>query len=212
MAPAPDWAAAHVVRWIGDDRLRLTELGPMRYERSGARVLFAGGALVAEDASALSLAMARADAFTVELVLTPTDLVQQGPARIVGLSLNHRLCNLMIGQSGSRLEARCRTTTTNPDGTRPSLATPEGTLTGATQHVAFVRRDHRHELWVDGACVVETDVTGDLTAWDPGFPLVVGDEHRGGYPWSGSLDRLAFHARALDPAEIGERARALVEP
>jgi hypothetical protein len=207
---APAWAGAHVVRWIDDDRLPLRELGPMRYERSGARALFAGSALVGADAPPPALAMKRAEEFTVELVLTPGDLVQQGPARIVALSLNHRLGNLMIGQSGSRLEARCRTTTTNPDGTRPSLATPEGALTGRTQHIAFVRRAGRNELWVDGACVANADVPGTLAAWDPDFPLVVGDEHRGGYPWSGSLDRLALYARPLDPAEIVARAACLV--
>ena len=211
LGEAPDWAAAHVVRWIGDDRLHLAEVGPVRYERSGGRALFAGGSLVGNDASALELAIARADAFTIELVLTPGDLVQQGPARIVAFSLNHRLGNLMIGQSGSRLEARCRTTTTNPDGTRPSLVTPEGTLTGATQHIAFVRRGTQHELWVDGVSVVVGEVPGTLAAWDPAFPLVIGDEHRGGYAWTGSLDRLALHARALDPLEIAERARALLE-
>ena len=206
-AEVPSWAMTHVVRWIGDDRLRLREIGPMRYERSGARALFAGGALICEDASALNLAMARADAFTIELELTPGDLSQQGPARVVSLSLNHRLTNLLIGQSGSRLEARCRTTTTSTDGTRPSLVTPEGTLTGRTQHIAFVRRGERNELWVDGVEVAAADVPGSLALWDPAFPLVVGDEHRGGYPWTGAIDRLALHARAMDGNEISERAR-----
>ena len=211
-AAVPEWAMTHVVRWIGDDRLRMSELGPMRYERSGARALFAGGALECQDASALNLALARAEAFTIELELTPGDLSQQGPARIISLSLNHRLTNLMIGQSGSRLEARCRTTTTSSDGTRPSLVTPEGTLTGKTQHVAFVRRAERNELWIDGVNVATAEVPGSLNVWDPAFPLIIGDEHRGGYPWTGAIDRLAVYARAMDANEIAERARLAREP
>ena len=207
LAEPPNWAVSHVVRWISDDRLRLNEVGLMRYERSGTRALFSGGALACGDASSVSAAMMRAEAFTIEIELTPADLIQQGPARIVSLSLNHRLCNLMIGQSGSRLEARCRTTTTSSDGTRPSLATPEGTLTGKLQHVAFVRHGEHNELWVDGIKVAAADVPGSLAVWDPAFPLIIGDENRGGYAWNGAIDRLAFHARAMDANEISDRAR-----
>lgn len=204
---SPNWAVSHVMRWTNDDRLRLSEVGLMRYERSGTRALFAGGSLMCTDPSAVSMAMVQAEAFTVEIELTPADLTQQGPARIVSFSLNHRLSNLMIGQSGSRLEARCRTTTTSSDGTRPSLVTPEGTLTGKTQHVAFVRHGEHNELWVDGVLVCSADVPGSLGVWDPAFPLIIGDEHRGCYAWSGAIDRLALHARAMDINEISDRAQ-----
>ena len=207
LAEPPNWAVSHILRWINDERMRLSEVGPMRYERTGTRALFAGGALACTDASALSQAMARAEAFTIEIELTPADLTQQGPARIVSMSLNHRLSNLMIGQSGSRLEARCRTTTTSSDGTRPSLVTPEGTLTGKTQHVAFVRHGEHNELWVEGVKIAAAEVPGSLAVWDPAFPLIIGDEHRGGYAWSGAIDRLAFHARSMDANEISDRAR-----
>ena len=205
-AESPNWAVSHVMRWTNDDRMRLSEIGPMRYERSGTRALFAGGSLMCTDASAMNVAMAQAESFTVEIELTPGDLTQQGPARILSISLNHRLSNLMIGQSGSRLEARCRTTTTSSDGTRPSLVTPEGTLTGKTQHVAFVRHGEHNELWVEGVMVASAEVPGSLAVWDPAFPLVIGDEHRGGYAWNGAIDRLAFHARAMDGNEISDRA------
>lgn len=197
----------HAVTWVGDRLLPFTESGAVRYARAGRQALFGGGAaLVCSDGSAVLSPLVAAGSFSIELVIQVDDLAQSGPARILACGLNHKVANLMIGQSGTRIEVRCRTTATNTDGTRPHLATAEGCLTTGTHHLVFTRRGERHTLWLDGIKVAEEMVPGSLVAWDPSLPIAIGDEARGGFPWSGSIERLVFHAIPLDEAGLVHRA------
>jgi len=193
------------IGWLDDTRLRFSEQGPVRYAAAGARLHLANGAHLVAPAEWLDRAIAASGAFSVELVIEPGDLEQAGPARIVSLSLNPRLANLMIGQSGSRIEARVRTTATDLDGTRPHLVSGADALTGGVQHVVLCHGDGRHRLYVDGVLVSECEVPGTLATWEPALPLVVGNEHRGGFPWNGAIHRLTFAASAWDRDEVVRR-------
>lgn len=208
-APAAPVAtyAEHRITWVGDPLTPFIEHGDVRYARAGRQTIFAGNAsLVCPDGSALLRPLAAASGgFSVELAFQVDDLTQQGPARILACGLNHRLVNLMIGQSGSRLEVRCRTTTTNTDGTRPHLVTAEGSLTTGAHHLVFVRHGEEHILWLDGEKMVSVVVPGSLSAWDPTLPLAFGDEARGGFPWAGRIDHITFATTALGTEEISRR-------
>ncbi|MBA3845458.1 MAG: LamG domain-containing protein [Planctomycetes bacterium] len=127
-------------------------------------------------------------------------------ARILSLARSPLMRNFALSQSGSRLEARCRTTATTANGLRPHLTSAEGVLTGKRQHIAFVRRSGRHELWVDGVLVVAQDIAGTLAAWDEGCELVIGDDPGGGFAWRGEVSRVRFYPRALTADEIERRA------
>jgi hypothetical protein len=196
--------AGYAVAWLNDPHLPFVEAGTVSYTRAGGRALLDGGSLTAP-AAWIDQAIAAADAFSIELVIQPADLVQGGPARIVSLSLNPRLANLMLGQSGTRLEARVRTSATGLDGSRPHLVSGEGALTGGRQHVVLTRRGGHHRLYVDGVRVAEAEVPGTLAVWEPALPLVVGDEHRGGFPWRGSVEGLRIAAAGWDDEEAMRR-------
>ena len=49
---------------------------------------------------------------------------------------------------------------------------------------------------------------GDVSNWDEGFRLALGNELTGDRPWLGELHRVAVYAKALDSEEIGRSAKA----
>ncbi len=193
----------YVFPWLGDELLHFTENGAVSYTRSGQRIHLGDDSwLEGGAAPTLTEALRSSGDLTIEMALRPDNLTQEGPAQILGLGLNARSANLAIGQSGTRLEVRLRTTVTNPDGTRPHLISDHGALTGAWQHVLFIREGTRNTLYVDGVRATVTEVGGDLSAWDTAYPWVVGNVHRGGFPWNGTLDRVVVRARAWSGDEI----------
>lgn len=194
------------VRWVGDPHLRFDERGEVRYARSGRWAIFSdGAALICADPSSIIAPLIAAESFSIEMAFLVEDITQTGPARILACGLNHKLANVTIGQAGSRIEVRCRTTMTNTDGTRPSLETGEGSLVPGLHHLVFIRRNEVHSLWLNGVLVATAPVPGSIAAWDPALPLAIGDEARGGFPWSGRVDQLSFINRAIDPTEVGGR-------
>jgi len=46
-----------------------------------------------------------------------------------------------------------------------------------------------------------------LESWDPAYPICVGNDHRGGFPWSGSLGTMVLQGCAWTPAEVAARYR-----
>ncbi|HON90994.1 MAG TPA: DUF4038 domain-containing protein [Sedimentisphaerales bacterium] len=71
-------------------------------------------------------------------------------------------------------------------------------------HVVYTRDSQgKATLYVDGEPVSTKDVTGDLSNWDDGFRLALGNELTGDRPWLGELHRIAVYARVLGPGEIG---------
>jgi hypothetical protein len=76
-------------------------------------------------------------------------------------------------------------------------------------HVVYTRdRDGKAVLYIDGKPVSTRDVNGDLSSWDSGFRLALGNELTGDRPWQGELYRVALYARVLDSDEIAESAEA----
>jgi len=201
-------ASGYRLPWLGDGIVSFQERGAVTYARSGQVVNLPENAwLDGSPAPALSQAMAMGEDFSVELAIHPANLVQEGPARIFSIGLTPRSGDLMIGQSGSRLEVRVRTTVTNPDGTRPHVVSEDGALNGRWQHVAFVRSQRQHILYINGQERARVEVGGILESWDPAYPICVGNDHRGGFPWSGSLGTLVIQGRAWTPEEVTARYR-----
>jgi len=203
---------AYSVSWVADDHLTFVERGDVRYARSGSEIILSeGAALVAPDGSFLLEPLITSGSFSVEVIFRTDDISQSGPARILACGLNHKLANLTIGQSGSRIEVRCRTTMTNTDGTRPSVASQEGTLTSGWHHLAFIRNEELHQLWLDGVLIATETVPGTLAAWDATLPIGIGDEPRGGFPWHGAIRKLTFFTRALTDGEMAQRYAQWIE-
>lgn len=62
-------------------------------------------------------------------------------------------------------------------------------------------------LYIDGKPISTREVGGDLSNWDAGFRLALGNELTGDRPWKGELHRVALYARALAPDEIAKSAK-----
>ena len=101
---------ASTVHWLDGGGLRIT-----------------GPALIvsAEPATKLIEAVKRSKAMTIEAWITPANITQDGPARIVTLSKDPSGRNFTLGQKADAYEVRFRTTVTSPNG-EPALSSPGG--------------------------------------------------------------------------------------
>ncbi|MBN2476383.1 MAG: DUF4038 domain-containing protein [Pirellulales bacterium] len=72
-------------------------------------------------------------------------------------------------------------------------------------HVVYTRDEAgRATLYVNGAVVKTGTVGGDLSNWDDGFRLALGNELTEDRPWLGEVYRVALYARALTSSEIAK--------
>lgn len=76
-------------------------------------------------------------------------------------------------------------------------------------HVAYTRDQMgKAVLYINGAAASSGNVGGDLSNWDDGFRLALGNELTEDRPWLGEFYRVALHARALDAADIARAFNA----
>ena len=95
-----------------------------------------------------------------------------------------------------------------PDG-RSSEAGRRTIVQTKKTHVVYTRDEAgRATLYVNGAVVKTGTVGGDLSNWDDGFRLALGNELTEDRPWLGELHRVALYARALTSSEIAETPAA----
>ncbi|MEO0481901.1 MAG: LamG domain-containing protein [Planctomycetota bacterium] len=169
-------------------------------------VTLGGSILGLPDGPAVTRAIKASNEFTVELLLTPLNGEQNGPARILTISESATDRNFTIGHgtfggSSRAIEVRCRTTETSSNG-QPALVTQGDYITGEQLHVAVIFKDSTLTLWIDGSIVVERELGGDLSNWDEGFDLLLGNEADGGRPWLGTIERARIYDVALSDEEV----------
>jgi hypothetical protein len=188
--------------------LRMDHPGRVRFSKGSA--VFTGTIKATSDGPPRELmrAIQRRRELSVEVWLTPADLRQSGPARIVTLSSDPSNRNFTIGQDGDRFDVRLRTTKTSRNGL-PSLASPKQSVTREPTHLVFTRsRNGTTRLFLDGEQVARGHAGGSFENWDLSMRLAVGDEVSGGRPWKGKLDHVAIYDHALTPKTIASRFRS----
>jgi hypothetical protein len=85
----------------------------------------------------------------------------------------------------------------------PVAAQSKAVVDTKLTHVAYTRDETgRAVLYVNGQAIGTATVGGDLSNWEAGFRLALGNELTGDRPWLGDLYRVALFARALNPSEI----------
>ncbi|MFT5128100.1 MAG: hypothetical protein ACI8W8_001709 [Rhodothermales bacterium] len=111
------------------------------------------------------------------------NLTQDGPSLIVSNSSGSEHRNFTLGQEGSTLSMRLRTT---EDGTglKQVLSAPAA-ITGERQVVAFVRSGEQSTLFVNGEQVATQTAPGNFSNWSPSFPLVPANEAGAERRWTG---------------------------
>lgn len=161
-------------------------------------------AISREPATKIIAAIKRSEAFGLELWLTPSSNNQSGPARIVTLSQDTGQRNFTLGQDGTRLDLRLRTTERDGNGL-PSVSTPDGLLTTTKQHVVVTRtKDGEVTIYLNGKSILHEQVDGSLANWNDDFRLALGNEVTGDRPWQGAIHRLAIFDRALSESEVSQ--------
>lgn len=164
--------------------------------------------------------------FTIEAWVKPTNVTQEGPARIVTLAETDngpRSANFMVGQgkwSGQSpkdvYDTRVRVNDIDNDGDNQQTLT--GTATTSLQHVVYTVKGEptgiRSKLYVDGIEKINvelpytdsTDTSANwINCWSPGYNLNVGDSSSvadGSRQWDGGFYLLAMYTRALTSGEI----------
>ncbi len=139
---------------------------------------------------------------TVEAWITPADLAQTGPARIMTISGDSMNRNVTLGQSDSSYNVRFRSADTDLNGL-PPLDSPAGAVAQALQHVVFTRDSAGNTtLYVDGVPVQTGVASGDLNSWDAAYVLTLANEIGGGRTWLGDFHLVAIYAKDLSQAEV----------
>ena len=177
----------------------------------------AGGGLVINSATMLASAEAAtkvieavkaSNELTLEGWLTPANLTQAGPARILTLSSDYHHRNCQLGQAETLYDVQLRTTTTTVNG-RPSLSTAAGTLTTALTHVVYTHAaSGLSRIYLNGDLSVEKQSEGDLTNWDDTYRLILANELIGSRSWQGEYYLIAVYARALSAEEVKQNLTA----
>ena len=175
--------------------IKLTRRNAARLDHNYALVLD-GGSSVAADADARLLEACRAsNALTIEATLTPANVTQEGPARIVTFSSDPSTRNFTLGQTRDKLILRLRTSQTGLNGVNPEVELCS-VQANRTYHVAVTYSGGHLLCYVDGAKVLDSPaVQGDFSNWSP-HHLLFGDEWNGQRNWSGTLEGVAVFSRA----------------
>ncbi len=186
------WAGGSVVS--GDARIQLR--GKAVTTPAGALELADGAAAVQGLDAALLAACQQSNELTIEAVLTPANVTQGGPARVVSFSLDPYKRNFTLGQQGDRLVLRLRTPQTGPNGMKPEVTLCR-VRAGEQIHVVVSYRPGRLTCSLNGEKVLDTGrVQGDFSNW-AAHHLILGDEWTGGRDWAGRLESVRLHSRAL---------------
>jgi len=162
-------------------------------------------------ASKVITAVKASNALSVEAWLKPSNTTQNGPARIVSLSLDPSNRNFTLGQSLSKYNFRLRSSSTSTNGI-PSVTTNSGFAATALTHVIYTRNAAGlATLYVDGVAQASATIDGNLTTWNPwddGYRLGLANELTGDRPWLGELHLVAIFDRALSATEVTQNFTA----
>jgi hypothetical protein len=164
---------------------------------AGLRFLRPGAAWSSSTPTELYRGLEESGAFTLEVHATAYRADQGGPARILSASAGPRVRNFTLGQEGDALVFRLRTSRTDPNG-RPALEVPGVFEEGRRVHLVVATDLEVTRVWVDGRLRwTGPGPGGSLDAWDPGHPLVLGNETTGDRSWLGEIHAVRIHARAF---------------
>jgi len=145
--------------------------------------------------------------FSIEAWLTPNNVVQEGPARIVTYSAGDNDRNFTLGQSQYNYDFMLRSQNSTNNGT-PILSTPDAAeeLQATLQHVVLTySATSGRKIYVNGKLIdVNDDEPSPLASWDDSFALILGTEASNNYKWQGDIRLLAIYNRELEQEHISQ--------
>ncbi|MCW8831848.1 MAG: LamG domain-containing protein, partial [Colwellia sp.] len=124
--------------------------------------------------------------FSVEAWVTPNNVVQEGPARIISYSAGDNDRNFTLGQSQYNYDFMLRSENSSSNG-EPALSTPDAAeiLQATLQHVVITyKASEGRKIYVNGRLVDVTDeAISPIASWDDSFALILGREASNNYVW-----------------------------
>lgn len=184
----------------------LTLTGDTEWLGSGG-LIFNNGKAQASTASSKKLhdLITATGEFTVEAWLTPANVTQEGPARIISYSAGDNERNFTLGQSQYNYDFMLRNQTTSLNG-EPALSTPDAdeVLQATLQHVVLTyNATEGRKLYVNGKLIEAVDEEiAPLAAWDSSFALILGREASNNHVWQGNIRLLAIFNQAMTAEQI----------
>jgi VanZ like protein/concanavalin A-like lectin/glucanase superfamily protein len=132
--------------------LTLSPSSHFRWHGEGDGLEVIRPAILRSDGPAKKLygALRESGELSVEIWITPANVRQKGPARIVSFSRDPVSRNFTVGQERADIDFRLRTPLTGPNGTIVNLRTRDGFLTHEQFHLVATYKDGVEKLYVDG--------------------------------------------------------------
>ena len=157
-------------------------------------------------ATKLNRSIKQSGAVTIEVWLRPSNISQNGPARIVTLSKDSSNRNMTLGQERNQYQVRFRTTGTSTNGIPSTDAKSAKT---ELTHVVYTRdRSGAASIFVNAKSVARRNVKGSTNNWDSSYRFALADELSGGRRWLGTFHLIAVYSRDLSAAEIAQNFAA----
>lgn len=143
--------------------------------------------------------------FSVEAWVTPHNVVQEGPAKIISYSASESQRNFTLGQTQYNYDFMLRNEQTSSNGD-PALSTPDAdeVLQATLQHVVLTYDAiEGRKIYVNGNLINITDnEIAPLSAWDDSFALILGQEATNNDIWQGNIHLLAIYNNVLTQDQI----------
>ncbi|MCP5120742.1 MAG: PKD domain-containing protein, partial [bacterium] len=157
------------------------------------------GKLVSAAAGKVHQAITGSGEFSFEVWAKAGNLTQGGPARLVSYSADSSNRNFTLGQQAERAEVRFRTSESESGWPYMRL---EGLFSENTDHYVVTYGNSLLSLYKNGQLVEAQPRAGDLSNWNPAYPLLIGNEVTNWRSWRGEVYMMAVYSRALGAAEI----------
>ena len=156
--------------------------------------------------------MAGTGEFSIEAWVIPSNVTQEGPARILSYSGGTDRRNFTLGQTLYNYNFLNRSSTTDANG-EPALSTADAAerLQAALQHVVLTYSPTEgRRIYVNGEFTGDMDSVegGSLSEWDDTFAFLIGNEVSGDRLWQGIVRMAAIHNRVLTDEQIDANFQA----
>lgn len=201
------------------EALPLSLSGGATWISGGGVALTGGTANLTSAGSAAKIAnqIAGTGEFSVEVWAKPHHLDQPDtgthPSRIVTMSQDNSNRNFMLGHGGEgyqgpELAVRTRTTGAEDDANGMPNIVATDTILDTRTHYVVTFDGTMVRIYRDGQLKHSESREGELTNWNPGYYLVLGNEIGSDRGWVGDLHEVAIYDVALTETQILENYAA----
>lgn len=145
---------------------------------------------------------------TMEAWIKPSNLDQDGPARIMTCSYGSLDRNFTMAQNGDEYNFRVRTNQTSDNGT-PEMETSNNSAENSLQHIVYTLDNEGNEtIFINGLEESNSTRPGQMTNWSDEFRFAIGNEFFADRDWLGEIYLSAVYSRALSAQEVEQNFNA----